>query len=92
MPSGMYKSGRLRKIFVKTPGGRTTIHYRERKPGKAICGNCKKQLSGLPRERPAKIASIPKSARRPERPYGGVLCSACTRSLLRSKARKEESQ
>lgn len=87
MPEGKYKSGRFRKIFVKVPGGRTTVHYRERKPTKAICGNCKKQLAGVPRGRSAEMANMPKTAKRPERPYGGVLCSACTRDLLKNKAR-----
>ena len=87
MPRGMYRSGHFRKIFVKTPGGRTTVHYRERKPKRAHCAHCKTQLSGVPRELPAVLRSLPKSARRPERPYGGVLCSACTRTLLQAKAR-----
>lgn len=89
MPRGMFKSGRLRKIFVKTPGGRNVTHYRQRKPSKALCGKCKKQLAGVPRELPAKMANMPKTAKRPERKYGGVLCSACTRALLKSEARGE---
>lgn len=88
MPRGMFKSGRLRKVFVKTPGGRTKVHYRLRKPARAICGNCRKQLAGIPREVSSKMANLPKTAKRPERPYGGVLCSACTKSLLRCKARE----
>ena len=90
MPRGMFKSGRLRKIFVKTPGSKTVVHYRQRKPSKAVCGNCKKALPGVPREMPAKMANLPKTAKRPERPYGGVLCSACTRKVLKMKARSEE--
>lgn len=89
MPRGQFKSGRFRKIFVKTPGGRVNVHYRERKPSRAICGNCQKPLAGVPRERPAKLGKMSKSARRPERPYGGVLCSACTRQLVKQKARGE---
>ena len=90
MPSGKHKSGRYRKIFVRTPGSKNTVHFRERKPSKTICGNCKKPLAGVPRERPAKMANMPKSAKRPERPYGGNLCSACTRKLLQQKARDEQ--
>ena len=89
MPRGMHKTSRFRKIFVKTPGNNTVVHYRERKPSKAICGRCKTQLQGVPRERPAKMANMPKTAKRPERPYGGVLCSKCTREHLRSQARGE---
>lgn len=87
MPAGKHKSGRFRKIFVRTPGSKVVVHYRERKPQRSKCGNCKKALAGVPRERPAKIRNISKTAKRPERPYGGVLCSACTRALLKSKAR-----
>ena len=87
MPAGKHKSGRFRKIFVRTPGSKVVVHHRERKPSKAICGNCKTQLSGVPRERPAKMANMPKTAKRPERPYGGVLCSFCTKKLLINKAR-----
>ncbi|MEW5897153.1 MAG: 50S ribosomal protein L34e [Nanoarchaeota archaeon] len=88
MPAGKHRSGRFRKIFVKAPGGRTAVHYRERKPSKALCGRCKKQLAGVPRRRAAEMANMPKTAKRPERPYGGVLCSACMRDLLRNKARR----
>ncbi len=89
MPRGQFKSGRFRKIFVKTPGGRTTVHYRETKPKRAVCSVCKKQLAGVPRERPAVMIHLPKTAKRPERPYGGMLCSSCTRNLLKQKARGE---
>jgi large subunit ribosomal protein L34e len=90
MPSGKHKSGRYRKIFVKTPGAKNVVHYRERKPNKAVCGSCKKPLAGVPRERPAKMANLPKTTKRPERPYGGVLCSACTRKIHKQQARSEK--
>ena len=83
----MFKSGRLRKISVRTPGGKVAVHYRERKPSKALCGSCKKQLAGVPRELPSKMMNMPKTAKRPERPYGGVLCSSCMRLLLQRQAR-----
>jgi len=88
MPSGKHKSGRYRKIFVKTPGAKNVVHYRESKPNKAICGNCRKPLLGVPRDRPAVFGKLAKTERRPERPYGGVLCSACTRNLHKQKARE----
>ncbi len=88
MPSGKHKSRTLRKVFVKTPGSKVTTHFRKRKPSKAICASCKKQLAGVPRELPAKMVNLPKTAKRPERPYGGKLCSACTRVLLRQRVRE----
>ena len=89
MPRGMFRSRTLRRVFVKTPGGRNVIHYRRRKPSKAVCSACKTQLAGVPRELPYKMANMPKTAKRPERPYGGGLCSACTRKLLQEKVRGE---
>lgn len=89
MPRGQYKSGRFRKVFVRTPGSKSVIHYREKKPSRTICGNCKKPLAGVPRERPSKMRNMPKTAKRPERPYGGILCSICTRALLKQQARGE---
>ena len=90
MPRGMFKSGRFRKIFVRTPGSKNVVHYRSRKPKKAHCAKCSKQLAGVPRELPAKMANLPKTAKRPERPYGGVLCSACMRSVIRNKTRSTQ--
>ena len=84
----MFKSGRFRKINVKVPGGATKVHFRRRKPSKAVCGSCKKVLSGVPRELPSKMANMAKSLKKPERPYGGNLCSACTREVLKQKARE----
>ncbi|HIJ11745.1 TPA: 50S ribosomal protein L34e [Candidatus Woesearchaeota archaeon] len=89
MPAGREKSGRFRKVFVKTPGGKTVVHRRERKPSNAICGNCKKQLAGVPRERPAVFNKLAKTQRRPERPYGGNLCSKCTRAVIKDQTRRD---
>ncbi|MFA6461588.1 MAG: 50S ribosomal protein L34e [Candidatus Woesearchaeota archaeon] len=87
MPRGMYKSRTFRRIKVVVPGNTVKLHYRRRKPSKAKCANCKKLLAGVPRELPLKMKNLAKTKKRPERPYGGVLCSACTRLLLKQKAR-----
>ena len=83
-----YKRSRsLRRLQVKVPGGRTILHYKERKPGKAKCGSCRSLLKGVPRERNLKMHKLPKTKKRSTRPYGGNLCSKCTRSLIVEKAR-----
>jgi len=82
----------LRMLFVRTPGSRTVIQFKRKKPSKAKCGNCKKPLQGVPKELPSKMKKIPKTKKRPERPYGGNLCSACTRSLLKQKARGQKNE
>ena len=88
MPSGKHKSRRLRRVFVRTPGSKTTLHYRKRKPSHSRCGGCGAVLKGVARAMPAKMANLPKTAKRPTRPYGGILCSACTRILMKDKARE----
>ncbi|MBN1275220.1 50S ribosomal protein L34e [Candidatus Woesearchaeota archaeon] len=82
------KSRTLARKQVKTPGARVVTHYVRRKPKQATCAQCGAKLKGVPRGRPAQIKATPKSSRRPERPYGGVLCSACTRAKLKGAARQ----
>jgi len=77
----------LRRIKKRTPGNRLVIHYEKRKPKIAHCAECHKPLHGVPRKRPVEIGKLPKSQRRPERPYGGILCSACSRKLIIEKAK-----
>ena len=71
----------------KLPGGKTVRRFVKRKPGKITCTKCTKALAGTPQKRPAALKKIPKSARRPERPYGGTLCSACARQVHITKTR-----
>jgi len=82
MPSGSRKSGTLRKVFKKTPGGKTVVHYEKGKPAQHKCANCGKKLVGIPRLRPYKMQNLAKTKKRPERPYGGYLCSSCARKKI----------
>lgn len=89
MPEGAKKSRTFRRIKRKTPGGRTVLRYEKRKPRKARCSNCGKDLAGVPRERDFKMQNMPKTMKRPSRAYGGKLCSKCTREHLKQKARSK---
>lgn len=89
MVEGKHKSKTYRKVFVKTPGGNTATHYRKRKPSAAKCASCGAVLSGVPRERPYKMQNMPKTKKRPERIYGGNLCSKCSRKKIISEARSK---
>ncbi len=86
MVSGKHKSRSKRRVFVKTTT-KTKIHYRKRKPSKAKCGKCRVILKGVPNVRAMKLKRIPKTKKRPERPYGGVLCSKCMRLEIKRLAR-----
>lgn len=88
MPAGRYKSRSLRRVYTKLPGSKVVVHYKKRKPSKAKCSECGTELSGVPRERPYKMQTMAKTKKRPSRPYGGVLCSKCTRNLMKEKAKE----
>ena len=89
MPRGMFKSRTFRRIFKKTPGGKVSLVYEKRKPSVAHCGRCGAQLHGIPRGNSKDIAKLSKTQRRPERPFGGVLCSKCLKDVLRYEVREE---
>lgn len=89
MPEGRLKSRRFRRIKKRLPGGETVTHYSKRKPSKASCANCGKKLPGVPRFTKSKLKKIPKNQKRPERPYGGILCSKCSKEKIKNKARLE---
>ena len=87
MPEPYKRSRSLRRLQVKVPGGRTALHYKEINPGEAKCGNCGALLKGVARGRNFKVRKLSKTKKRPERPYGGNLCSKCMRSLIIEKAK-----
>ena len=88
MPRPRYKSRTFRRVAVRTPGSKNKIHYKRRKPSKAKCGKCGSLLKGVPRELPYKIRTTAKTKKRPQRPFGGNLCSLCTRKELVKRSRK----
>jgi large subunit ribosomal protein L34e len=81
------RSRSLKRKKVRTPGNRLITRYEKRRPHVAKCTICKKPLHGVPRLNPVELRKLAKTKRRPERPYGGNLCSSCMRDLLRKTAR-----
>ncbi len=78
-----------KKIKKRTPSGRSIIRKRKRKPSAAKCANCGALLHGMPRLKPSKLKKLPKSKRRPNRPYGGYLCTRCMRELFKSSSKEK---
>ena len=87
MPALRYRSRSNKRTFKKTPGGVTVLHYKKKKPSKHLCADCGKLLHAVPRARPYQIRKLPKSKKRPNRPYGGYLCSECARKIFKKEAR-----
>lgn len=86
MVSGRHKSRTYRRVKVKTTKG-VVIQYRKRKPKQAHCAKCRKPLKGVARGRPYQIKKISKTQRRPQRPFGGMLCSKCMRDKIKEQVR-----
>lgn len=83
------RSRSKKRVYRRTPGGKTVIHYKRKKPNKHKCGRCGKPLSGVPNAIPSRIRKMRKSERVPKRPYAGILCSDCTEKLFRYRTRFE---
>ena len=78
MPLPKNRSSSVRKIFTRAPSG-THVHYRRKKSeGKPSCGTCGALLHGASHAR-----GLAKSERTPSRAFGGNLCSACSRKVLK---------
>jgi len=76
------------KVRVRTPAGRIAVKVKARKPSFAKCAFCGKPLHGIRKLGPVELSKLAKSKRRPERPYGGYLCSECSREMFRERAKK----
>jgi large subunit ribosomal protein L34e len=64
--------------------------YKRRKPGRKQCGGCGANLPGIPHVLAYEYRNLPKSQKRPERPFGGVFCSKCMRAEMVRRARSLE--
>ena len=72
----------MRKKKVRT-ATKVVIRKVRKKPKIAKCAICKKPLHGVPREIPSRMRKMAKTEKRPERPFGGYLCSECMRDYFR---------
>ncbi|MDO5850980.1 MAG: 50S ribosomal protein L34e [Methanobacteriaceae archaeon] len=87
MPQPRYRTKSLKAVSKKVPGGRNVTHYKKKKPSKHVCANCGRTLDAVPRGRPYEIRKLSKNSRKPNRPYGGNLCTNCTKKLFKNEAR-----
>jgi large subunit ribosomal protein L34e len=87
MPRPMYRARSWRRISKRIPSGRAVVHYEKGKPGRARCAVCGAPLNGVPALRPVVLSKLAKTEKRPERPYGGVVCPKCLSRGLRNSIR-----
>lgn len=77
------RSRSLRRLKKKTPSGRSKVDYVRRKPSSSLCGSCGKKLHGVPRDLPSKYKNLSSTKKKPNRKFGGNLCSPCSRSVIK---------
>ncbi|MFQ5406158.1 MAG: 50S ribosomal protein L34e [Candidatus Micrarchaeia archaeon] len=81
---------RSKKRQRKSPSGKPSIKYKPKKAGQAKCALCKAKLHAVPRASTVQLQKIPKTKKRPERKFGGVLCANCTAKIIKEKTRLED--
>ena len=86
MPELRYRSRSYKRIFKKTPGGRTVIHYRRKNHQSMSVPDVENHYMVFPGKtlRDKETREIQK---RPNRPYGGYYCSSCARKVFKREAR-----
>lgn len=90
MPAPNKRARTFRRIHVRIPSGNSVIHYKKRKHAKSRCHECGKVLAGMQNFASKSGNKLSKSEKRPERPFGGVLCSACMRKRIVKRVRGEQ--
>ena len=88
MPEPRFRSRSLRRVKKKLPGGSTVTKYEHRNPSVHKCSKCGKELKGIPRARPHKMKNMGISKKTVSRPFGGNLCSNCSRKLIKEETRE----
>lgn len=83
MPAPRFRTAAYRRRQVRGTGGRPREHFRREAPGIPTCWRCGRTLPGIQRV----LRGLPKSLKRPNRPFGGNLCSQCMREILKERAR-----
>lgn len=83
------KSRSFRRKQVRTISGTKTTYHR-RSPKQPTCSVTGQKLHGVPRRTTTQLKNMPKTAKRPQRPFGGVLSSEASRDIHRTKARTRE--
>ena len=73
----------------KSPSGKSIVKFKEKKPAHAKCGVCGGKLNAVPNKTKSQMRKLSKTQKRPERVFGGVLCHACTRRIIKEKTRVE---
>ena len=78
------RSRSVKRVFVRTPSGRRTTHFKRKRGKRVLCRICGRVLGGV-----RNVRGIAASEKVPERIFAGTLCAGCTSELVALKARLE---
>lgn len=76
-----------KRIKRRTPGSRNVLHTKKRMTSSLNCPSCGALLKGVKRMGTARLANTNASRKSVNRKFGGSLCAACSRDILKAKAR-----
>jgi large subunit ribosomal protein L34e len=87
MVAGSKRSGSARRVHKVTPGNKTVLRFKKKKVGQARCQITGAKLAAIPRKK--NMTNMPKSAKRPSRPFAGVLSPVAMKRVLIQRARSK---
>lgn len=79
-----------KKVMRKTVTG-VIERFKDKKPKKRRCANCKELLHGVPHQKKtSEIRKLSKTEKRPSVRFGGILCSKCRRTMFEEAIKVKE--
>jgi large subunit ribosomal protein L34e len=86
MPRPALRTSKGKRRAVRLPGGGVGYHPKVKHVGIGKCASCGRRLGGVGKLG-VQIRRLPKTGKRPERLYGGYVCSTCLREWIKQASR-----
>jgi large subunit ribosomal protein L34e len=86
MPRPALRTVMRKRRAVRLPGGGVGYHSRSKNVSFGKCAVCGRRLGGVGKLS-ARTRRLPKTCKRPERSYGGYICSICLRERIKQALR-----
>lgn len=77
------RSTSFRKVRMTIPGGASVIRYTKKSVSGAACAGCGARLAGVSGGRSSEVRAMSRGRKTVNRPFGGNLCSSCTRERIK---------
>ncbi|MBS7643329.1 50S ribosomal protein L34e [Candidatus Bathyarchaeota archaeon] len=86
MPRPALRTSEGKRRAVRLPGGGVGYHSKVKHVGIGKCAACGRRLKGVGKL-DVRNRYLPKTDKRPERLYGGCVCSSCLREWIKQACR-----